>query len=165
MTTASHGLWRRLVVMSALALGGLAATACNLDKTLHVDDVDVATPTSVASAAGLPVIYAGGRADFQNALTAVDGSITLPGLLADELRDIDTFPTRIEVDQRSTQVTNGTVQGWYRAMHLARASARATTAFQTYRRKKAKTPAPRARRIDVSCSPKISATAWRMASS
>ena len=139
MTTASHGSWRRLVVMSALALGGLAATACNLDKTLHVDDVDVATPTSVASAAGLPVIYAGGRADFQNALTAVDGSITLPGLLADELRDIDTFPTRIEVDQRSTQVTNGTVQGWYRAMHLARASLeRATTAFQTYDAKNVK---------------------------
>jgi hypothetical protein len=133
MTTASHGLWRRLVIMSALALGGLAATACNLDKTLHVDDVDVATPTSVANAAGLPVVYAGGRADFSSALIAVDGSITLPGLLADELRDIDTFPTRIEVDQRSTQVTNGTVQGWYRAMHLARASIeRATAAFQTF---------------------------------
>ena len=122
MTTASHRTWRRIASLSALALGGLAATACNLDKVLKVNDVDVATPASVSSVSGLPVVYAGGLADFQAELTAVDGSITLPGLLADELRDIDTFPTRIEVDQRHTQVTNGTVNGWYRAMHLARAS-------------------------------------------
>jgi hypothetical protein len=133
MTTASHRTWRRIASLSALALGGLAATACDLNKVLAVDDVDVATPASVASISGLPVIYAGGLADFQAELTAVDGSITLPGLLGDELRDIDTFPTRIEVDQRHTQVTNGTVNTWYRAMHLARASLeRGTAAFQTY---------------------------------
>ena len=130
MTTASLRTWRRLASLSALALGGLAATACNLDKVLKVTDVDVATPTSVNNVSGLPVVYAGGLADFQNELTTVDGSITLPGLLADELRDIDTFPTRIEVDQRSTQVTNGTVNGWYRSAHLARASLeRAIAAF------------------------------------
>ncbi|MEP6494162.1 MAG: hypothetical protein ABJF01_15870 [bacterium] len=139
MTTALHGSWRRLVVASALAFAGLAATACNLDKTLHVDDPDVATPGSVSSAAGLPVVYAGGRADFQNALTGVDASVTFPGLLTDELRDIDTFPTRIEVDQRSVQASNSTVQGWYRAMHLARASLeRAAVAFQTFDAKNAK---------------------------
>lgn len=122
MTTAHHGTWRRLASLSALALGGLAATACNLDRVLKVNDVDVATPTSVANASALPVLYAGGLADFQSEITAVDGSITLPGLLTDELRDIDTFPTRIEVDQRTVQVTNGTINGWYRNMHQARAS-------------------------------------------
>ena len=133
MTTASHRTWRRIASLSALALGGLAATACNLDKVLKVNDVDVATPASVASVSGLPVLYAGGLADFQAELTAVDGSITLPGLMTDELRDIDTFPTRIEVDQRNTEVTNSTVNTWYRQMHLARASLeRATSAFGTY---------------------------------
>lgn len=132
-TTASHGTWRRLASLSALALGGLAATACNLDRVLKVNDVDVATPTSVNNVSGLPVVYAGGLADFQSEITAVDGSITLPGLLTDELRDIDTFPTRIEVDQRTTQVTNGTVNTWYRAMHLARASLeRGINAFEQF---------------------------------
>lgn len=133
MTTASTRTWRRIASLGALALGGLAATACNLDQVLKVKDVDVATPASVSNLAGLPVVYAGGLADFQNEFTNTDGSITLPGLLTDELRDIDTFPTRIEVDQRSTQVTNGTVNTWYRNMHLARTSLeRAAAAFQAF---------------------------------
>ena len=91
--------------MTAIALCTVAATACNLDKALKVQDVDVATPESVITKAGLPVLYAGGRADFQVQFTGTDASVTFPGLLTDELRDIDTFPTRIEVDQRGTQRT------------------------------------------------------------
>jgi hypothetical protein len=64
----------------------------------------------------------------------------MPGLLTDELRDIDTFPTRIEVDQRNIttvagglQTTNGTLGTWYRDMHRARASLeRATAAFAQF---------------------------------
>ena len=112
----------RLALTGAFALVGVAATACNLDRALKVEDVDVATPEGVNSKAGLPVVYAGGRADFSYAVANVDAAVTLPGLLADELRDIDTFPTRIEVDQRNIQLTNTTVQTWYRDMHRARAS-------------------------------------------
>ena len=54
------------------------------------------------------MLYGGGLSDFQQALTGIDAAITFPGVLTDELRDIDTFPTRIEVDQRNMQVTNGT---------------------------------------------------------
>ena len=86
------------------------------------------------------MVYAGGRADFQNALGNTDEAVTLPGLLTDELRDIDTFPTRIEVDQRNIttvsggmQTTNGTIGTWYRDMHKARASLeRATAAFAQF---------------------------------
>ena len=54
-------------------------------------------------------------------------------MLTDEVRDIDTFPTRIEVDQRNTQVTNGTLNTWYRQMHKARASLeRAISGFKTF---------------------------------
>ncbi|MDB4876602.1 MAG: rane or secreted protein [Gemmatimonadetes bacterium] len=120
----------RCFVAGVAALSGIALGACSVDRALAVSDVDVATVDNLNSAAGLPVLYGGGLSDFQQALTGTDAAITMPGLLTDELRDIDTFPTRIEVDQRNTQLTNGTVQTWYRQMHKARASLeRAITAF------------------------------------
>jgi hypothetical protein len=113
---------RSLGTTTLAALGAIAFGACSVDRTLSVADVDVATLTNLDNPAGLPVLYGGGLADFQQSFTGTDHAITMPGLLADELRDIDTFPTRIEVDQRHTQVTNSTVQAWYRQMHKARAS-------------------------------------------
>jgi hypothetical protein len=120
--------------MTGLALVAIAATACNLDKTLNVEDPDVATPGSVASAVGLAVVYAGARSEFENAYSGQpDNAQTLPGLLADELHDIDTFPTRIEVDQRSVKVDNSTVQTWYRNLHRSRAAIRrGTEAFAQF---------------------------------
>jgi hypothetical protein len=113
----------RSAAIASLAVVGVSVSACNLDKTLKVQDVDVATPGSVSSAAGLPVVYAGGLADFQQQINYVDGTVDLPGLLSDELRDIDTFPTRISVDERGPiQINNGTVQAWLRFMQQARAS-------------------------------------------
>jgi hypothetical protein len=138
MTTYSHSLLARAAAryaaMASLAIAGISATACNLDKTLKVADVDVATPESTASIAGLPVVYAGGLADFQQQINYVDGTVDLPGLLTDELRDIDTFPTRISVDQRGPiQINNGTVQTWLRYMQQARASLeRGATAFAQF---------------------------------
>ena len=115
------------------ALIGIALSACSVDRALTVTDVDVATPGTLNNAAGLPVLYGGGLSDFQQALTGIDAAITFPGVLTDELRDIDTFPTRIEVDQRNTQVTNGTLNTWYRQMHKARASLeRAISGFKTF---------------------------------
>ena len=113
----------RYAAAASLAAVGIALTGCNLDKTLKVQDIDVATPASTSSAAGLPVLYGGGLADFQQQMNYVDGTVDLPGLLTDELRDIDTFPTRIQVDQRGPiQINNGTVQQWLRYMQQARAS-------------------------------------------
>ncbi len=129
----------RAASAGTLALAGASLAACNLDETISVPDVDVATPEAVANRAGLPVIYAGGRADFSLAFGGTDHAVTMPGLLADELRDIDTFPTRIEVDQRNITpsnglfTTNGTISTWYRDMQRARASiSRATEAFAQY---------------------------------
>jgi starch-binding outer membrane protein, SusD/RagB family len=120
--------------MSAAALVAIAATACNLDKTLNVEDPDVATPGSVSTSAGLAVVYAGARSEFENAYSgAPDNAQTLPGLLVDELHDIDTFPTRIEVDQRNVKVDNSTVQTWYRNLHRSRAAIRrGTEAFAQF---------------------------------
>src|SRR5689334_16501348 len=73
MCTAARG-----ATMTAAALLTVATTACNLDKALKVQDVDVATPESVNNKSGLPVLYAGGRADFQNQFTGTDASVTFP---------------------------------------------------------------------------------------
>jgi len=128
---------RRLARASALGVAatviGLTAEACSVDRLLNVQDVDVATPGSLDSKAGLPVLYAGGISETMVALTGTDHAITMPGLMTDELQDIDTFPTRIEVDQRNVQVTNGTVQTWFRQMHRARAALeRASTNYEKY---------------------------------
>jgi hypothetical protein len=124
----------RVLGMTSAALVAIAATACSLDSTLAVQDADVATPGSVASAAALSVVYAGARSEFENAFSGQpDNAQTLPGLMADELHDIDTFPTRIEVDQRNVKVDNSTVQGWYRSLHRSRAAIRrGTEAFAQF---------------------------------
>jgi hypothetical protein len=127
-------LWRA----TTLAAVSVAATACNLDKALKVNDVDVATLTNLFNKPGLPVLYGGALSDFQVQLTGTDASVTMPGLLTDELRDIDTFPTRIEVDQRhitmaGTLTTNATLQTWYRNMQRARVSLeRADSAYSQF---------------------------------
>jgi len=129
---------RTAAAATSLAGVALAATACNLDKTLKVQDVDVATLDNLFNKSGLPVLYGGALSDFQVELTGTDASVTMPGLLTDELRDIDTFPTRIEVDQRHATMsgsltTNGTLQTWYRNMQRARVSLeRAASAYQQF---------------------------------
>src|SRR5690348_12100707 len=96
----------RLAAHGAVAVGVLAATtACSIDKILKVEDPDVATPTSVNSAAALPILLGGAIARFHSAYMGTSnvnessGQIGYSGLLADELRSSDTFPTRNQVDQ------------------------------------------------------------------
>jgi hypothetical protein len=129
----SFGLAGRLVAATSLTASLVALGACSVDDLLVVEDIDVATPESVQDPSALGVVYAGALAELQNSYTCVDCTVTLPGLMADELRDIDTFPTRIEVDQRAVQENNTTVQEWYRRLHRARAAAgRATAAFAEF---------------------------------
>lgn len=132
-----HSALRRAARWSALALGvsvvGLTAEACSVDHLLTVQDIDVTTPEGSNGVSGLPVLYAGGISEFMVAMTGTDHAITMPGLLTDELQDIDTFPTRIEVDQRNIQITNGTVQTWFRQMQRARAALeRGTAAYEQF---------------------------------
>jgi hypothetical protein len=133
-TRGSFGLAGRLVAATTLSASLFALGACSVDELLEVEDVDVATPESVQDPAAANVVYAGALAELQNSYTCTDCTVTLPGLMVDELRDIDTFPTRIEVDQRLVQENNGTVQEWYRRLHRARAAAqRATELFAEFR--------------------------------
>ncbi|CAN5788027.1 hypothetical protein BH23GEM5_BH23GEM5_21910 [soil metagenome] len=125
--------WRWLLAAAvALPLAG-----CDVDSLLDVPDPDVATPGSLDNPAGLPVLLAGAIGDFQVAYTGTsaasnspEGIINMSGLLADEWIYVSTFPTRIEVDQRTVQRTNSTMETIHRNVQRARASAeRAAEAY------------------------------------
>ncbi len=113
---------RRAAAAAALLLG---VSACTLDEVLTVEDPDVATPTSLQSVSALPVLRTGAVGDFAVAFDGGDDNvITYTGLFSDEYINAETFPTRIEVDRRDVQPVNGSLDGVYRSLHRARASAR-----------------------------------------
>jgi hypothetical protein len=104
----------------------LSVSACSLDEVLDVDDPDVATPGSLDNAQALPAVLAGAKSEFQVAYsgnTGAEGQINLSGMFADELLNAESFPTRIEVDQRNVTSDNATTQGLFRQLSRARASA------------------------------------------
>jgi hypothetical protein len=115
------------------ALLALVALACSPDRILQVEDIDVALPPAVEGAAALPSLLAGAIGDFgtaynggvQSSGLALDlNQVTLSGLISDELINTETFPTRIEVDQRQQQYqSNGSLRDAYYAIQQARASA------------------------------------------
>lgn len=95
----------------ALVGVGLALAGCSTDKLLQVQDPAVATPGSLADPAALPTLYVGAVGDFDLAYSGGGGNegySLVSAVIADELRDSDTFPTRIATDQRAQQpVQNG----------------------------------------------------------
>lgn len=130
----------RLAAHGAMAVGVLAATAgCSIDKILKVEDPDVATPTSVNSAAALPILLGGAVARFHSAYMGTSnvnessGQIGYSGLLSDEIRSSDTFPTRNQVDQRNIQLDNSSNEAQFILLSQARAAAEIASArYQQY---------------------------------
>lgn len=121
--------WRtvsRLMLVAAVA-------ACSPDDILDVDDIDVALPGAVEDSTALPSLLAGAIGDFgtaYNGSVQSDGTalslnqISIAGLLSDELINTETFPTRIEVDQRQQQYqSNSSLRDAFYAIQQARASA------------------------------------------
>ena len=114
---------------SAVFLGAVTlplAMACSADQILDVEDIDVASPGSVSDPAALPAVLAGAIGDFGVSYNGGGdfNQITLSGQLADELYNTETFPTRIENDQRKQQYqSNGSLQNLFYATNQARASA------------------------------------------
>jgi hypothetical protein len=117
--------------MRRLAAFGMASAlaftvACDADQILDVEDIDVASPESVSDPTALPAVLAGALGDFAVAYNGGGdfNQITLAGQLTDELYNTETFPTRIENDQRRQQYqSNGSLQGLFYATQQARASA------------------------------------------
>jgi hypothetical protein len=124
-----------------LAIVGLASLAplsgCN--DPLHVSIPDIVQPGQLGDSASLATVKAGVLGDFSIAYTGdhpdgsggTEGVIMYGGLLGDEWINSETFPTRIEVDARTIQVTNADVDLWFRRMHQARNSAEKAAAQYT----------------------------------
>jgi hypothetical protein len=110
---------------TAVALAAVAA-ACSPEEILQVEDIDVARPEAVQDAASLPAVLAGAIGNFGHAYNG-NGDfnlITLSGLLGDEFINTETFPTRIEIDQRRQQYqSNGSLSNLFYAAQQARAAA------------------------------------------
>ena len=114
-------------VGAAGALAALAALAgCNTDKLLNVPDVDVVSPDVLVGRSVLPSALAAAIGDFAVAYAGSAGSegqAQMAGLFTDELLNAESFPTRIEVDQREINPINATMLTIFRDIARARATA------------------------------------------
>lgn len=131
MTTRAYTRTARAALLAGIAM------ACSPDRILQVEDIDVALPPAVQGVEALPSLLAGVIGDFGTAYNggvqstglALDlNQVTLAGLISDELLNTETFPTRIEVDQRQQQYqSNGSLRDAYYAIQQARAAADRTS--------------------------------------
>lgn len=121
----SGRLTRRVLPAVAL-LVATSVAACNSEKILDVEDVDVATPESLEGVPALAVVHAGAIGDFQVAYSGssgAEGQVQMSALFTDEYIHAETFPTRLEVDMRSIAEENATMTTIMRDIQRARASA------------------------------------------
>lgn len=122
---AGRAAGRAIPVVSGMLLA-FSLGACDSKRVLEVTDPDVAKPESLEGAAALGVVYAGAIGDFALAFggnQTTEGELGYSALLSDEYNNIETFPTRIEIDQRNTTPDNSNIVAVYRATQKARASA------------------------------------------
>jgi hypothetical protein len=117
-----------------LLLAGLFA--CDSDKLLQVTDPDVARPEALQGASAIPTLRAGALGDFgvsYNGVASDVEQVHMSALLADEFINTETFPTRIEIDQRAMSLTNTSLNGTFYDLNRARASAeRAVNAYRSF---------------------------------
>lgn len=110
--------------------------ACDSDKLLQVTDPDVARPEALTGASAIPTLRAGALGDFgvsYNGVASDIEQIHLSALLSDEFINTETFPTRIEIDQRAMSLTNTSLNGTFYDINRARASAeRAVKAYREF---------------------------------
>lgn len=125
LTRAARRATRGLAAAGVLAL----SVGCSTDRILRVTDPDVAPSSFLNSAAALPALRNGAVASFHAAYIGTgnvnesSGQIGYSGLLSDELRSSDTYPTRNQVDQRAIQLDNSSNEAQFILLSRARAAA------------------------------------------
>ena len=106
-------------VTAALAVGSLVLLAA-CDSLLEVDYSGVILPEQIdeAGPGSVPILVNGIVGSYQE---TVDNVIRYAALLTDEMIASETFPTRLQVDERRIQVDNSTLEGeLYTPLHVAR---------------------------------------------
>ncbi len=122
---ARRGTSRRLLASSCALIGILVLPLAGCQDLLEVNDPDIVTPENLESELGLETLRNGALSQFTQAWTGggaiADNFVLHSGLLSDEWVASGTYPTRQEVDQRSIQVDNATLEGMFLQLHQARA--------------------------------------------
>lgn len=127
----------RMGTFTTLATWALVSiSGCDSKKILQVTDPDVARPEALDNPSALPALRAGAVGSFGTAYdgtTSDEEQVQLAGSLGDELINTETFPTRIEFDQRAQTIGNTSLVGTFVDLNRARGLAqRAVDGFQKF---------------------------------
>jgi starch-binding outer membrane protein, SusD/RagB family len=113
-------------VLLAVAVA-FSATACDLDSFLEVEDPTAAAPGTVQTEGAAATTLAAAIGAFQLGFSGapgggsfIDSQVTIAGIMSDEFFISESFPTRIDADQRETQFDNATMLAAYARMQTAR---------------------------------------------
>ena len=117
--------------LAGAVVAALALAACDPNKALDVQDIDVLNPGSVTTKEALPALRNGVVSSFQVAYSGAadlsngghEGQVNLSGLLADEFVNTETFPDRISLDSRNILPSSGAASGIFFDLSRARAVA------------------------------------------
>lgn len=113
----------RLAVFTVAALTAVSVSGCDSNKVLTVTDPDVARPEALADRAALPALRAGAIGAFgisYNGQNSDEEQVHLSASLGDEVINTETFPTRIEFDQRAQTIGNASLVGTFVDINRAR---------------------------------------------
>ena len=130
--TRFHVTRGRAVATQGLLFGALlAAAACDPNKALEVEDIDVVSPGQLNDKAALPTLRNGVLSTFQLAFSGGadlangghEGQATMSGLLGDEFLNAESFPDRISVDMRDIIPSNLSLVSLFLDLSRARATA------------------------------------------
>lgn len=126
----------------SVALVMAAVAACDPGATLHPVDRDTTSPEALYGSKGnLETARLSAIGDFQIAFAGSadaggnshEGHINMTGMFVDELTNEETFPTRIQVDDRIALAVNASLRGLFLDLQKARVSVERTdTAYQKF---------------------------------
>jgi len=127
----------RLGILTTLATcGAVLLSSCDSKKILTVTDPDVAKPGDLDNVGALPALRAGAIGSFgisYDGVASDEEQVQLSGSLSDELINTETFPTRIEFDQRAQTLGNTSLVGTFLDLNRARGlSQRAVAGVQKF---------------------------------
>jgi starch-binding outer membrane protein, SusD/RagB family len=119
----------------------VSLSGCDSKRILTVTDPDVARPGALDDPSALPALRAGAVGQFgiaYNGQNADEEQVHLSGSLSDELINTETFPTRIEFDQRAQTIGNTSLVGTFVDLNRARGLAqRSVAGFQKFAKTRA----------------------------
>src|SRR6202049_2017484 len=112
------GTFTALAALVVVSLGG-----CDSKRILTVTDPDVARPAALDNPSALPALRAGAVGAFGiafNGPVSDEEQVDLSASLGDEFINTETFPTRIEFDQRAQTIGNTSLVGTFVDINRAR---------------------------------------------